>query len=239
MLLEENTSGVDVLALGEGEAFYVKFKDGEERWNVPEELAYTLKRWRGRKVVVGMSLGSDGDYWVQFEDGSECSDVRRRGYADGYNKFNMVELVDLGLKGDWVITGLLARRRKGVKDRLGPLALKKKSSLKNLDWRSKGKKGQKDQARKFKLKKNKMLPIVPLHPAPGGAGCGCLRPVQLVLCRTCGKTGRGRVRQQCKVHPNSIYLLDMDRCKECRGEELQELELPQGMHGAENKLVNW
>ena len=37
MLLEQNTSGVDVLALGDMDIFYVKFKDGEERWRVSRQ----------------------------------------------------------------------------------------------------------------------------------------------------------------------------------------------------------
>ena len=63
MLLEQNTSGVDVLALGDKD----KFKDGEERWRVSDSLADVLvgrNCSRGRGFRVGVALGGGGDYCV-------------------------------------------------------------------------------------------------------------------------------------------------------------------------------
>ena len=63
MLLEQNTSGVDVL--GDKDIFYVKFKDGEERWRVSDRLADILEGRNcsgGRGVVVGVALGGGLDY---------------------------------------------------------------------------------------------------------------------------------------------------------------------------------
>ena len=60
-----------------------------------------------------------------------------------------------------------------------------------------------------------------------------------MLCKDCGNIFRGRVRWLCKIHPNSIYLLDMDTCKDCKQGQLQELDLHMEMlKGDNNKLVN-
>ena len=250
-LLEQNTSGVDVLALGEGDSFFVKFKDGEERWKVPDSLADILegRENRGRRgVVVGVALGGDGNYCVQYGDGRVCSEVGMREFCNAYDKFNMVEFVELGLRGDWLVTGLVASRRRGVRDRLGNTKGDKvltrktrenKASLSTLDWRSKGTRGRNNQGQGSKFKKYRKVPPVPLHAVPGGPGCVCLRKLKLVLCKDCGNTFRGRVRRLCKVHPSSIYLLDMETCKDCQRDQLQELDLPTEMtEGVRNKLVD-
>ena len=74
ILPEQNTSSVDVLAMGDKDIFYVKFNDGEERWRVSDSLADVLEGRncsRGKGMVVGVALGSGGYYCVQFGDGRE------------------------------------------------------------------------------------------------------------------------------------------------------------------------
>ena len=103
MLLKKNSRGVEVLALGDENIFYVKFKDGGERWRVSDSLADVLDGRngpRGRGVVVGVVLGVGGDYCVQFADGTVCSEVGSRQLYELKIKFNMVEFVELGLGGD-------------------------------------------------------------------------------------------------------------------------------------------
>ena len=245
MLLKQNTSGVDMLALGDKDIFYVKFKDGEERWRVSDSLADVLEGRncaRGRGVVVGVALGGGGDYCVQFGDGRVCSEVGSKELCKIFDKFNMVEFVELGLGGDWLVTGLVASRRRGVRDRLGQRRGREKQSeadLRKLDFKSKGTSGRKKGGQSSKFKKTRKAPPIPLHAVPGGPGCVCLRKLKLVLCKDCGNTFRGRVRRLCKIHPNSIYLLDMDTCKDCKQGQLHELDLPmEMMKGDKNKLVD-
>nr|KAG5694911.1 hypothetical protein BaRGS_025072 [Batillaria attramentaria] len=52
----------------------------------------------------------------------------------------------------------------------------------------------------------------------------CQRPLQVVMCCSCGFTCRGRIRKTCPVHLNSIYLMDMDSCPSCNSERIREFK---------------
>uniref|UniRef100_A0A8W8KPX4 Uncharacterized protein n=1 Tax=Magallana gigas TaxID=29159 RepID=A0A8W8KPX4_MAGGI len=52
--------------------------------------------------------------------------------------------------------------------------------------------------------------------------CICDRKVMTVLCRSCGMTFQGRVRQRCLFHPNSIHLMDLECCPNCRATQIKE-----------------
>ncbi|KAK3099524.1 hypothetical protein FSP39_005716, partial [Pinctada imbricata] len=65
--------------------------------------------------------------------------------------------------------------------------------------------------------------ISPSSPvSPGPLVCICDRHVKMVLCRSCGMTLKGRVRQRCKLHPNNIHLMDLDVCPNCKASHLME-----------------
>ena len=108
------------------------------------------------------------------------------------------------------MTGLVARRRRGVRDRLGQRRRneekQKEADLRKLDFKSKGtSRSNKKAGQSSKFKKTRKAPPIPLHALPGTPGCVGLRMLKLVLCKDCGNTFRGRVRRLCKIHPNSIY----------------------------------
>ena len=218
-----------MLVLGEDDGFYVRFKDGEERWAVPDSLATLLEERAG--IVVAVALGGAGTWCVQYSDGRVCTEMVERKFTETFNKLNMVEFVELGLGGDWLITGLVAgRRKRRIKERLGT---KIPTNLRLLDRKSRVSRKNLRPSRKLRQ------PPAPLHTVPGGPGCRCLRDLKLVLCKDCGSTFRGRVRHMCREHPNSIYLLDMVNCKDCDRNQLEELDLPPEMlYGERNKLVN-
>ncbi|XP_078039909.1 uncharacterized protein LOC144471592 [Augochlora pura] len=46
--------------------------------------------------------------------------------------------------------------------------------------------------------------------------CLCNRPHSYVLCNVCGYLTTGRVRYFCPVHPQTIFLLDIAQCPQCR-----------------------
>ena len=45
-----------------------------------------------------------------------------------------------------------------------------------------------------------------------------------ILCRSCGNVFRGRVRQICRYHPNSRYLMDYEVCPVCKATQFREFE---------------
>ncbi|XP_022080811.1 CASP-like protein 4A1 [Acanthaster planci] len=53
--------------------------------------------------------------------------------------------------------------------------------------------------------------------------CICHRDHCKIICYICGKTQIGRVRMQCPEHPNTIHLMDYDRCPDCKGVNLTEM----------------
>ncbi|XP_011666912.1 uncharacterized protein CG13380-like [Strongylocentrotus purpuratus] len=59
-------------------------------------------------------------------------------------------------------------------------------------------------------------------PAPV-QGCICYREHTSVACCSCGLMLVGRVRMQCPCHPNTIHLMDVERCPECCSATLTEL----------------
>lgn len=70
--------------------------------------------------------------------------------------------------------------------------------------------------------------------------CICLRALKLVLCTHCEYTFYGRLKKNCKSHPNDIYELDIDACPKCNEKNmdgLKECDLPQEMRNISNKLV--
>nr|XP_054766403.1 uncharacterized protein LOC129273400 [Lytechinus pictus]XP_054766432.1 uncharacterized protein LOC129273430 [Lytechinus pictus] len=58
---------------------------------------------------------------------------------------------------------------------------------------------------------------------PSVPGCICNREHTSVACCSCGLMLAGRVRIQCPSHPNTIHLMDVERCPECCSATLTEL----------------
>jgi len=56
--------------------------------------------------------------------------------------------------------------------------------------------------------------------------CICLRPLKMILC-VCSNWFVGRVRTICPVHPQDLYLLDVDSCKQCNNLFLKEYDMVQ------------
>jgi hypothetical protein len=54
--------------------------------------------------------------------------------------------------------------------------------------------------------------------------CICNRKIMGILCRSCGNVFRGRVRQICRCHPNSRYLMDYEVCPVCKATQFREFE---------------
>ncbi|XP_072025618.1 uncharacterized protein [Amphiura filiformis] len=63
------------------------------------------------------------------------------------------------------------------------------------------------------------------HPQEGITKCICNRNFTEISCVSCGMTFEGRVRTPCPRHPNTIHLMDMDRCPVCRATNLTEVEV--------------
>ncbi|XP_038046465.1 DNA-directed RNA polymerase II subunit RPB1-like [Patiria miniata] len=58
---------------------------------------------------------------------------------------------------------------------------------------------------------------------PTSPRCICHRDHSKIMCYVCGKTQVGRVRMQCPEHPNTIHLMDYDRCPVCKAVNLAEM----------------
>jgi len=73
----------------------------------------------------------------------------------------------------------------------------------------------------FKPKSDK-----PSFPMPDSTEheCICLRPLKMILC-VCSNWFVGRVRTICPVHPQDLYLLDVDSCKKCNHPFLKEYDM--------------
>jgi len=60
--------------------------------------------------------------------------------------------------------------------------------------------------------------------------CICYRPRRMILCG-CGYTFTGRIQKDCKVHPKSLHLMDVNTCPQCKIGNvftLKEYHLPDG-----------
>ncbi|KAK7862648.1 hypothetical protein R5R35_002075 [Gryllus longicercus] len=55
-------------------------------------------------------------------------------------------------------------------------------------------------------------------------GCICDRPHYVVLCHCCGFHCMGRLRIQCKSHPNVKFLMDIDHCPKCKAQQFMMSE---------------
>jgi len=75
---------------------------------------------------------------------------------------------------------------------------------------------------------------------PNFNDCICLRSLKLVLCISCESTFYGRLKKNCKSHPNDLYELDIDACPKCcekNMDGLKECDLPQEMGYIANRLI--
>jgi len=75
---------------------------------------------------------------------------------------------------------------------------------------------------------------------PNFNDCICLRSLKLVLCISCESTFYGRLKKNCKSHPNDLYELDIDACPKCcekNMDGLKECDLPQEMGYISNRLM--
>jgi len=112
-LLDNSDEIVDVIAIGDGEDYYVKFQDGSEHWSLPIELSKLLngRSKRGKPDVAHISLGGNGrDYAVKFTDGSISSWCTKSDYNSDWDRVQKkaksgVKHVELGPGDDFVIIG--------------------------------------------------------------------------------------------------------------------------------------
>lgn len=58
---------------------------------------------------------------------------------------------------------------------------------------------------------------------PDSKNCTCNRSPKIILCKACGETLTGRVRQMCALHPKQIFLMDILCCCECKSQNLKEI----------------
>ncbi|XP_059150115.1 uncharacterized protein LOC131936972 isoform X2 [Physella acuta] len=58
---------------------------------------------------------------------------------------------------------------------------------------------------------------------PDSKNCTCNRSPKIILCKACGETLIGRVRQMCALHPKQIFLMDILCCCECKSQNLKEI----------------
>jgi len=75
------------------------------------------------------------------------------------------------------------------------------------------------------FKPNSDEPSLPM-PDSTNHECICLRPLKMILC-VCSNWFVGRVRTICPVHPQDLYLLDVDSCKQCNNLFLKEYDMVQ------------
>jgi len=108
-LLDNADNIVDVIAIGDGEDYYVKFQDGSEYWNLPVKLSNLLNGRNGSKKgnkdlaeVAHISLGGpNGSQWsVKFTDGLIKT------YVGSWYLSDSVKHDEYGAGEDFVMIGL-------------------------------------------------------------------------------------------------------------------------------------
>lgn len=97
---------VDLVTLGEDDAYFVQFVDGEQKWcGLPSAIDKYLEKGSGR--VQTLALGPDESWFCKWENGSTAWEGLPTGL---YNKINGrqkslpgVDEVTLGPAGDWFV----------------------------------------------------------------------------------------------------------------------------------------
>ncbi|XP_062131844.1 uncharacterized protein CG13380 isoform X1 [Drosophila sulfurigaster albostrigata] len=62
---------------------------------------------------------------------------------------------------------------------------------------------------------NKLVYVLPLDYKYEVHKCICDRPQKVFECGNCHHYFRGRIRLQCKVHPQDVFLMDFQTCPYC------------------------
>ena len=222
ILVESKDVGVEELALGEGDDYYVRLQDGRESWRLADSLAELLERRSpGPGGEVGcLALGWQGDYYIRLADGS-CRSRVGGGVEAALARFldpgNCS--VELGLGGEYVVVG---RRRE------------------LLGGQDRGKRRLEGPGSGIPHKKRKGDSPEQDNCETDDGCCICLRPVGLVLCMTCGETREGRVRRVCPSHPTVVYSMDRFHCPGCKQQDLAMMEehpLARGAKNVPNKKI--
>ena len=62
--------------------------------------------------------------------------------------------------------------------------------------------------------------------SPNYGKCNCDRKKKYILCKTCGNAWCGRIKAQCTIHKNVIFLMDIDQCPnpKCESLDLEEYD---------------
>ena len=203
-VLVSSSVGVEELALGEDEDYYVRLQDGRESWRVPETLAALLDgRLPGQGgEVMALALGEGGDYFVKLHDGTTDWRASNEVVA-ALAKFKGPDSikVELGRGGEFVVMG--KRSELLVDPREENRAIKREmgDSDKNSNLVKKSKIGESAEP-----------------------GCICHRTLGLVHCLACGGKGPGRIRRVCPSHPLAVYSMDRFSCPRCGQIDLSKLE---------------
>eukprot|EP00088_Acartia_fossae_P004909 TRINITY_DN12140_c0_g1_i1.p1 TRINITY_DN12140_c0_g1~~TRINITY_DN12140_c0_g1_i1.p1 ORF type:complete len:473 (+),score=98.71 TRINITY_DN12140_c0_g1_i1:82-1419(+) len=69
--------------------------------------------------------------------------------------------------------------------------------------------------------------------------CICERDFKLVFCESCYTSKIGRIMKQCESHPDSQYLMDINKCTKCKSSQLKEYDVPPSIDISQvkNKLI--
>jgi hypothetical protein len=253
---------VEEMALGEGEDYYLRLRDGTEAWCLPGRLA-SLLEGRGAgpgQEVANIALGERGDFFLQLEDGVSHGKVVPEA-REALARFELGEAaVELGPAGEFVVIGRRAGMVNGTEEgrpvQPGKRKLEDESSIKGSKKKNTNeKKRAKDEseveenededsegyleveAGKEAVKDNSEEEM---ETEAAKSSCTCGRPVGLLLCRSCGEAWPGRVRRACPAHRLVVHSMDVFGCKGCGhqdGDMLEEHPLPAGASKPTNRRV--
>jgi len=225
-VLLDSTSAVEELALGEGQDYYVRLRNGHEAWCVVEDLALVLEKGRSDDKggeVKRIALGKhQGDFYVQLGDGTSHGRMHRsvRSALASFEEGTDVA-VDLGEDDEFVVVG---RRR---------YLLKNNTTGK---FRAGGAKRRHNQD--TEQEKKRRLEELDEMVEMGLEICSCKRDPGLVVCRNCGETTAGRLRRICQQHPLAFHSTDIFACRGCGQSNVDLLEEhPLAMPNAAKKNV--
>ena len=201
-VLLESTSAVEELALGVGQDYYVRLRNGHEAWCVVEDLALVLEKGRSADKsgeVKRIALGKQqGDFYVQFGDGTSHGRMHRsvRSALASFEEKSDVA-VDLGEEDEFVVVG----RRRHLLNNNTPDNFRA----------GVGKRRHKEDTEQVKEKRQRenLDEMVEM----GWESCSCEREPGLVVCRDCGETTPGRLRKICQQHPYAVHSTDIFACR--------------------------
>jgi len=105
-ILEEDNSGVDVIAIGSVNDFYVQLKDGTVRYNnlPPDLTSFIQSRKPNQPHIIRVSLAEDGNWAVQLSTGKwRWSDYNNNKIEEKIDNKKMIKNIAYGGGDDYIV----------------------------------------------------------------------------------------------------------------------------------------